>query len=123
MHILDREYTVRIEPRTQADTLERYYNGTTSFRLSSQDWSTGEDDKVCANFRDQDIVVSFDSLVAIVKPNGYDKGGNPVMLLAKSWPENLNLTPTADYRSPYSGQVNDFIFNLESMRYLHFLPP
>lgn len=75
---------------------------------------------MCLNFRDQDIVVSFDSLVAIVEPNEYDKGDNPVMLLAKSWPENLNLTPTWGNQSPHSGQVNDFIFNLESIRYLRF---
>ncbi|KAL5344979.1 hypothetical protein ACLOAV_009932 [Pseudogymnoascus australis] len=91
-----------------------YYNGTTTFRLTPHDWGTESDEKVCTMFRDSPVTFSYDSLVNIVKPNGYDQGSNPIMFRVRSWPENVVLWSPGDSNTG-QGPINDDVFDLKSM--------
>lgn len=71
-------------------------------------------------FRDSPVTFSYDSLVNIVKPNGYDQGSNPIMFRVRSWPENVVLWSPGDSNTG-QGPINDDVFDLKSMRQVTFV--
>jgi hypothetical protein len=70
-----------------------------NFRMEVADWSDPEDydyeDNVpCPKFADSTIELSYDSILAITKPDwSYpDKLSNPIWLMARAWNDRMNLT-------------------------------
>ena len=94
----------------------RYYNGTTSFKLTPKNWDKNGDEVVCPLYRDEVISYSYESLVAIVEPSENDLGKNEIMLLVRSWPpEPIDLWPNGGNTNAYPSQINDDIFHLDSI--------
>jgi hypothetical protein len=108
---------IRTEPGfgNRISHVHRYYNGTTSFRLTPEDWGDDEDEMVCGAFRNRSVTFSYDSIVAVVKPNGYDEGENPFMLIVKAFPPGTNLTSPYGNSALYPPQINQDVFELKSI--------
>lgn len=93
--------------------MRSYYNGTATFRLIPQDWGAPDEkgyvdwtQKVCKTYRNRNITFSVDALLAFTKPEAYDEGDQPAMVLLKTWVPGLDLVAANDsllYPPEYDG--------------------
>lgn len=98
----------------------RYYNGTLSIQMTLNDWFK-EDDRddgpYCINFNDQTVEVLYNAVLAVTKPDTTTSNGdkNPMMLVLRAWPDNLDVAAgNADDIANF-GRSDDLAMNFNSI--------